>query len=92
MAGNHNMYCSANQTDIVQILRDNADIDASEHVPDEVVQMQYDAANTIESLRQQLYSSQANVKKLREALMQVKHNYYRAALVQPIVNEALASL
>lgn len=37
--------------DIVELLRENADLDAAEHVPDEVVQMQIDAANEIERLR-----------------------------------------
>lgn len=40
--------------DIVIRLRENADLDAAEHVPDEVVQMQYDAANEIEHLRAQV--------------------------------------
>lgn len=37
--------------DIVELLRENADLDAAEHVPSEVVQMQIDAANEIERLR-----------------------------------------
>ena len=41
-------------TDIVMRLRENADLDAAEHVPHEVVQMQYEAANEIERLREQV--------------------------------------
>ena len=41
-------------TDIVMLLRENADLDAAEHVPHEVVQMQYEAANEIERLREQV--------------------------------------
>ena len=41
-------------TDIVMRLRENADFDAAEHVPHEVVQMQYEAANEIERLRDQV--------------------------------------
>ena len=41
-------------TDIVMRLRENADLDAAEHVPHEVVQMQYEAANEIERLRDQV--------------------------------------
>ena len=41
-------------TDIVMLLRENADLDAAEHVPYEVVQMQYEAANEIERLRDQV--------------------------------------
>ena len=41
-------------TDIVMLLRENADFDAAEHVPHEVVQMQYEAANEIERLRDQV--------------------------------------
>ena len=41
-------------TDIVMLLRENADLDAAEHVPHEVVQMQYEAANEIERLRDQV--------------------------------------
>ena len=41
-------------TDIVRRLRENADLDAAEHVPHEVVQMQYEAANEIERLREQV--------------------------------------
>ena len=41
-------------TDIVMRLRENADLDAAEHVPHEVVQMQYDAADCIERLRAQV--------------------------------------
>ena len=37
--------------DIVIRLRENADLDAAEHVPGDVVQMQYEAANEIEQLR-----------------------------------------
>lgn len=40
--------------DIVIRLRENADLDAAEHVPDEVVHMQYEAANEIEQLRAQV--------------------------------------
>ena len=40
--------------DIVIRLRENADLDAAEHVPDEVVQMQYEAAYEIEQLRAQV--------------------------------------
>ncbi len=38
-------------TDIVERLRENADLDAAEHVPADVVNMQYEAANEIERLR-----------------------------------------
>ena len=41
-------------TDIVMRLRENADLDAAEHVPHEVVQIQYEAANEIERLRRQV--------------------------------------
>lgn len=41
-------------TDIVMRLRENADLDAAEHVPHEIVQMQYDAADCIERLRAQV--------------------------------------
>ena len=41
-------------TDIVMLLRENADLDAAEHVPHEVVQMQYEAANKIERLHDQV--------------------------------------
>ena len=41
-------------TDIVMRLRENADLDAAEHVPHEVVQMQYEAANEIERVRDQV--------------------------------------
>ena len=37
--------------DIVERLRENADLDAAEHVPADVVQMQIDAANEIDGLR-----------------------------------------
>ena len=37
--------------DIVIQLRENADLDAAEHVPHEVVRMQYAAADEIERLR-----------------------------------------
>ncbi len=37
--------------DIVELLRENADLDAAEHVPAEVVQMQINAANEIERLQ-----------------------------------------
>jgi hypothetical protein len=43
--------------DIVELLRENADLDAAEHVPAEVVQMQIDAANEIERLRKSLSDS-----------------------------------
>ena len=43
--------------DIVKQLRENADIDAAEHVQHEVVQMQYDAADEIERLRAELASA-----------------------------------
>ena len=47
--------------DIVIQLRENADFDAAEHVPHEVVQMQYEAANEIERLRDQVaHLSQAS--------------------------------
>lgn len=39
---------------LVEQLRDNDDLDAAEQVPDEVVKMQYDAANEIERLREVL--------------------------------------
>lgn len=39
------------ERDIVELLRESADLDAAEHVPAEVVQMQIDAANEIERLR-----------------------------------------
>ena len=35
-------------TDLITRLRENADLDAAEHVPEEVVAMQYEAADTIE--------------------------------------------
>ena len=44
-------------TDIVERLRENADLDAAEHVPHEVVQMQYEAADEIERLRAELLAA-----------------------------------
>ena len=43
--------------DIVIQLRENADLDAAEHVPHEVVRMQYAAADEIERLRAELASA-----------------------------------
>lgn len=53
MSGNHNMYCSGNQPDIVQRLRDIADQHAFEVVRD--------LQKEIESLRAQLSNMQAVV-------------------------------
>ena len=59
-------------TDIVMLLRENADFDAAEHVPHEVVQMQYEAANEIERLREQ-------VEKLTKERDEYKSGYEAAA-------------
>ena len=59
-------------TDIVMRLRENADLDAAEHVPHEVVQMQYEAANEIERLREQ-------VEKLTKERDEYKSGYEAAA-------------
>ena len=59
-------------TDIVMRLRENADFDAAEHVPHEVVQMQYEAANEIERLREQ-------VEKLTKERDEYKSGYEAAA-------------
>lgn len=50
-----------NEMDIVELLRESADLDAAEHVPAEVVQMQIDAANEIERLRGCLKQTKASI-------------------------------
>ncbi len=62
-------------TDLIARLRENADLDAAEHVPSEVVQMQYDAADAIEALvkeREQL----STLRKQIDALQPVAWLYY----------------
>ena len=56
--------------DIVDRLRENADLDAAEHVPAEVVQMQYDAADELARLREQV----AALTKERDSALALFHS------------------
>lgn len=79
VCGNSDPFHAVEQTlrddcTLVQDLRENADLDAAEHVPGHVVEMQYEAAGQIEVLHRLLRAAIAERDQLREEFAAATEN------------------